>query len=121
MQSHPQQNRQQSGGTKHVCESRSATQKHPLFTHSDAPRHGRSSDPGIPLIQSTPTLRSLSVPRFALRRSEAAASLGISDTLFDNWIRDGRMPKGRKIDGVVLWDTRKIAAAWDALAEEDAG
>jgi hypothetical protein len=29
------------------------------------------------------------------------------------------MPKGRKIDGVVLWDTRKIAAAWDALADED--
>jgi hypothetical protein len=29
------------------------------------------------------------------------------------------MPKGRKIGGVVLWDTRKIAAAWDALADED--
>lgn len=66
-----------------------------------------------------PSLRSLSIPRFALRRSEVAASLGISESLFDDWVKKGRMPRPRRIDGVVLWDTRKVAAAWDALADED--
>jgi hypothetical protein len=51
--------------------------------------------------------RLLSIPRFALRRDEAAASLAVSTTKFDEWCADGRMPKGRKIDGVVLWDTGK--------------
>jgi predicted DNA-binding transcriptional regulator AlpA len=59
--------------------------------------------------------RDLSLPRFALRRYEAAASLAISETKFDEWCSDGRMPKGRKIDGVVLWDTQEIREAWDAL------
>ena len=48
------------------------------------------------------TLRSLSLPRFALRRDEVAASLAISPSRFDNWRQDGLMPAGRKIGGVVL-------------------
>ena len=59
--------------------------------------------------------RDLSLPRFALRRDEAAASLAISETKFDVWCGDGRMPKGRKIDGVVLWDTQEVREAWEAL------
>jgi predicted DNA-binding transcriptional regulator AlpA len=61
--------------------------------------------------------RDLSLPRFALRRDEAAASLGISTTKFDEWVADGRMPKGRKIDGVVLWDTNEIREAWERLRD----
>jgi hypothetical protein len=49
--------------------------------------------------------RDLSLPRFALRRDEAAASVAVSPTKWDEWVNDGRMPKGRKIDGVVLWCT----------------
>jgi predicted DNA-binding transcriptional regulator AlpA len=41
--------------------------------------------------------------------------LAISETKFDVWCGDGRMPKGRKIDGVVLWDTQEIREAWEAL------
>ncbi len=63
------------------------------------------------------TLRSLSLPRFALRRDEAAAALAISPSLFDNWIHDGLMPEGRKIGGVVLWDAELIRAAWQSLNE----
>ena len=59
--------------------------------------------------------RDLSLPRFALRRDEAAASLAVSATKFDEWCTDGRMPKGRKIDGVVLWDTQEVREAWEAL------
>lgn len=49
--------------------------------------------------------RELSLPRFALRRSEAAAALAISEAKLDEWCGDGRMPKELKIDGVVLRDT----------------
>jgi hypothetical protein len=27
------------------------------------------------------------------------------------------MPKGRKIDGVVLWDTQEISEAWERLRD----
>ncbi|ABC91687.1 hypothetical protein RHE_CH02920 [Rhizobium etli CFN 42] len=64
--------------------------------------------------------RELSIPRFALRRQEAAASLGISASLFDNWVDQGFMPKGTKINGVVLWDTEQIRAAWQGLVESGA-
>lgn len=65
------------------------------------------------------SLRELSLPRFALRRDEAAASLAISPTLFDDWVSDGLMPKGRKIGGVVLWDAHEVRDHWIALRDGD--
>jgi predicted DNA-binding transcriptional regulator AlpA len=50
-----------------------------------------------------------------MRRDETAASLAISETKFDELCSDGRMPKGYKIDGVVLWDTQEVREAWEAL------
>lgn len=73
------------------------------------------------LPSHAPSLRSLSIPRFALRRSEAAASFGISEGTFDKWVKEGKMPRGRPIEGVVLWDTRELAAAWDNLANPSDG
>ncbi|KGT79738.1 hypothetical protein MA20_10850 [Bradyrhizobium japonicum] len=61
--------------------------------------------------------RLMSIPRFALRREEAAASLGVSTTKFQEWCDDGRMPTGRKIDGVVLWDTGEVLEAWERLRD----
>jgi predicted DNA-binding transcriptional regulator AlpA len=61
--------------------------------------------------------RDLSLPRFALRRDEAAASLGVSAAKFDEWVKDRRMPKGRKIDGVVLWNMQEIREAWEGLRD----
>ena len=61
------------------------------------------------------SLRDLSLPRFAMRLDEAAASLGVSVTKFQEWREDGRMPNGHKIDGVVLFDTQEIREAWEAL------
>lgn len=65
------------------------------------------------------SLREISIPRFALRRDEAAASLAISPSLFDNWVRDGKMPKGKAIGGVVLWDRERIREAWRTLIEDE--
>jgi len=63
------------------------------------------------------TPRDLSLPRFALRRDEAAASVAVSPTKWDEWVADGRMPKGIKIDGVVLWDCNEVREAWEKLRE----
>jgi predicted DNA-binding transcriptional regulator AlpA len=63
--------------------------------------------------------RDLSLPRFALRRDEAAASLGVSATKFDEWVKDGRMPKGIKIDGVVLWCVQGVREAWERMRDGD--
>lgn len=63
------------------------------------------------------SLREQSLPRFALRRDEAAASLGVSPSTFDKWTLDGRMPKGRKVDGLTLWDTEEIREHWAALRD----
>lgn len=65
------------------------------------------------------TLRSLSLPRFALRRDEAAASLAISPSLFDAWVEQGRMPKGKRIGGVMLWDAERVRSAWLVLADAE--
>jgi hypothetical protein len=43
----------------------------------------------------------------------------VSPTKFEEWVRDGRMPKGRKIDGVVLWDVGEIREAWERLRDGD--
>lgn len=61
--------------------------------------------------------RILSLPRFAMRREEAAASVAVSPTKWDQWVSDGRMPKGVKIDGVVLWDTAQVLEAWEQLRD----
>lgn len=66
-----------------------------------------------------PSLRVATIPRFAVRREEAAASLGISPTLFDCWVNDGKMPRGRKIGGVVLWDTEAIRECWARLRDSE--
>ena len=65
------------------------------------------------------TLRSLSLPRFALRRDEAAASLAISPASFDVWVANGIMPRGKKVRGVMLWDAERIRMAWLELVEAD--
>jgi hypothetical protein len=67
----------------------------------------------------TRSLRVASLPRFAVRRDEAAASLGVSETKFDHWVETARMPKGRKIDGVRLWDVGELERAWVALRDQD--
>lgn len=65
--------------------------------------------------------RSKSQPRRGLRREEAAAYVGVSPAKFDGWVKEGRMPKPKRIDGVVLWDIVRLDMAWDELPGEDGG
>lgn len=65
------------------------------------------------------TLRARSQPRRGLRREEAAAYLGFSPRKFDELVGDGRMPKPKRADGVVVWDILRLDSAFDALPDED--
>jgi exosome complex RNA-binding protein Rrp42 (RNase PH superfamily) len=43
---------------------------------------------------------------------------GISASLFDRLVADGRMPGACRIDGRKVWDIRSIDLAFDALPRE---
>jgi predicted DNA-binding transcriptional regulator AlpA len=45
---------------------------------------------------------------------------GISATLFDRLVADGRMPGPCRIDGRKVWDIRAIDVAFDELPRENA-
>ncbi len=63
-------------------------------------------------------LRNLSQPRRGLRRVEAAVFVGISPTKFDEMVKDGRMPRPKRIDGAAVWDQRRLDLAFEALPDE---
>lgn len=65
--------------------------------------------------------RIIDMPRRGLCREEAAKYVGVSTTKFDTMIKDGRMPKPKKIDGRVVWDIRRLDSAFDALPDEGIG
>jgi predicted DNA-binding transcriptional regulator AlpA len=57
------------------------------------------------------------IPRRGLCRTEAAGYIGISPSLFDQLVKDGRMPKPIKINARVVWDRFKLDVAFEDLAE----
>ncbi len=58
-------------------------------------------------------------PRRGLRREEAARYVGFSPRKFDDLVKNGRMPKPARIDGVVLWDIRQLDAILDEIFRYD--
>lgn len=59
-----------------------------------------------------------SLPPRGLCRVFAAAYIGVSPSKFDEMVKDGRMPRPKRIDGRVLWDRRAIDIAFDALPND---
>ena len=53
-----------------------------------------------------------------LSRVEAAAYIGVSPTKFDELVRDGRMPKPKRIDARTIWDRKQVDVAFEALPDE---
>lgn len=51
-----------------------------------------------------------------LSREQSAAYVGVSPTLFDAMVRDGRMPQPMRINARTVWDRHKIDAAFAALS-----
>jgi predicted DNA-binding transcriptional regulator AlpA len=58
-------------------------------------------------------------PRRGLSRVESAIYVGVSATLFDEMVKDGRMPTPKRINGRVVWDIRALDEAFEALPEAD--
>jgi predicted DNA-binding transcriptional regulator AlpA len=59
------------------------------------------------------------VPR-GLSREQSARYIGISPSLFDQLVKDGRMPQPKRINARTVWDRKKIDEAFDALDDDSA-
>lgn len=56
-----------------------------------------------------------------LSRILAAAYIGISPTLFDALVKEGRMPKPKHINSRLVWDRRSVDLHFDALEGDRTG
>lgn len=54
-----------------------------------------------------------------LSRVEAAVYIGVSPSLFDQMIQDGRMPSPKRINRRAVWDKHQLDSAFEALSDED--
>lgn len=66
-----------------------------------------------------PVLPPTLAPR-GLNRVEAAAYIGVSPTLFDELVRDGRMPTPKRINSRNVWDRVRLDAAFEDLPDKEA-
>ena len=53
--------------------------------------------------------------RAGLSRIEAAAYVGVSATLFDEMVKDRRMPQGKVINSRRVWSRKEVEAAFEEL------
>jgi predicted DNA-binding transcriptional regulator AlpA len=52
-----------------------------------------------------------------LSRMQAAAYIGVSPSLFDEMVKDGRMPQPMRINARAVWDRVKLDEAFAALSD----
>ena len=73
----------------------------------------------------------LSLPPIGLSRVQAAAYVGVSPTMFDRMVKEGIMPKPKRVGGRMIWyrlaldehfaaipsgDDEPKASVWDEIA-----
>jgi predicted DNA-binding transcriptional regulator AlpA len=59
----------------------------------------------------------LSIEPRGLCRAKAAAYVGVSPSLFDSMVADGRMPKPKRINSRTVWDRHMFDEAFAALPD----
>jgi predicted DNA-binding transcriptional regulator AlpA len=69
--------------------------------------------------RATGNVLPLSLPPRGLSRTQAAAYVGISASLFDEMVADGRMPKPIRINARAVWDRFKVDEAFGLLSHDD--
>lgn len=57
------------------------------------------------------------LPPRGLSHAQAAAYIGVSVTLFDEMVKDGRMPRPIRINTRVLWDRLQLDEAFVVLSD----
>ena len=60
-----------------------------------------------------------SLPPRGLNRVQAAAYIGISPTIFDTLVSDGRMPKPKVVNSRLVWDRARLDEAFEGLPDKD--
>lgn len=60
-----------------------------------------------------------SLPPRGLSRLEAAAYIGVSPSLFDEMVKDGRMPIPKHINSRVIWDRLRLDESFEALPDTE--
>ena len=55
-----------------------------------------------------------------LSREQAAEYIGVSPSLFDMMVKDGRMPTPKRINARNVWDRLQVDAAFAVLPSNDA-
>ena len=53
-----------------------------------------------------------------MNREIAARYIGVGTTKFDEMVKDGRMPRPKKIDGRVIWDWIALDSQFADLPQE---
>jgi predicted DNA-binding transcriptional regulator AlpA len=61
----------------------------------------------------------LSLEPLGLNRVQAAAYVGVSPSLFDEMVSDGRMPQPKAINSRVVWNRKQLEEAFEALPRKD--
>ncbi|ACK85533.1 conserved hypothetical protein [Methylorubrum extorquens CM4] len=75
----------------------------------------------MPRKQRPADLLPRSLPPIGLSRVESAAYIGVSTSLFDTMVKDGRMPLPKRINARTVWSRSALAAAFGELPDEDSG
>lgn len=57
-------------------------------------------------------------PPRGLSRDDAARYIGVGTTKFDEMVKDSRMPKGKRVDGRVVWDRVALDIAFTDLPDD---
>lgn len=52
-----------------------------------------------------------------LSRTEAAGYVGVSPSMFDLMVKDGRMPQPKRVNSRTIWDRRQIDEAFENLPD----
>jgi predicted DNA-binding transcriptional regulator AlpA len=58
-----------------------------------------------------------SLPPRGLSRAEAAAYIGVSASLFDDLVKDGRMPRPKRVNARTIWDRKRLDEAFEAIPD----
>jgi hypothetical protein len=56
--------------------------------------------------------------RFISESAGARAYVGVSPSLFDQMVADGRMPGPKRINSRVVYDIKRLDAAFEALPDD---
>lgn len=59
-------------------------------------------------------------PPRGMSREEAARYVGVSPSLFDEMVKDGRMPPPKTINSRVIWDRYRLDPAFENLPDKKA-